>query len=395
MKIESITLKNFKTFQSVEIKKMPQMCVIVGANGSGKSTLFEVFRFLKEAMKDNVQKALSKRGGFKEVISRGHEHEDIELAIQFRMPIANVQRLVTYQLQITLKNNKPIIKREILRYKRSRYGSPYHFIDFQYGKGYAITNETDFDKPDEQLDREEQTLDSPNILAINGLGQFKRFKAANAFRQLIENWHISDFHINQARQIQDDSYAEHLSRQGDNLSLVTKFIYENHPDIFAQILTKLSDRVPGIQEVSAKTTEEGRVLLKFQDSAFKDPFLARYVSDGTLKMFAYLILLYEPSPHPLLCVEEPENQLYPHLLYELAEEFRLYSLRGGQVMVSSHSPDFLNAVELDEIFWLVKKDGYTTIRRAREVELVSNLVKGGDKPGWLWEKGLFEGANPK
>ncbi|MEK8022016.1 MAG: AAA family ATPase [Candidatus Parabeggiatoa sp.] len=157
MKIESITLKNFKTFQSVEIKKMPQMCVIVGANGSGKSTLFEVFRFLKEAMKDNVQKALSKRGGFKEVISRGHEHEDIELAIQFRMPIANVQRLVTYPLQITLKNNKPIIKREILRYKRSRYGSPYPFLDFQYGKGYAITNETDFNKPDEQLDREEQT----------------------------------------------------------------------------------------------------------------------------------------------------------------------------------------------------------------------------------------------
>jgi len=395
MKIESISLKNFKTFQSAELKDIPSMCVIVGANGSGKSTLFEVFSFLKDAMKDNVQKALSKLGGFKEVVSRGHENEDIEFAIKFRMPIANVQRLVTYRLQITLKNNKPIIKREVLRYKRSRYGSPYHFLDFQYGKGYAITNEADFDKPDEQLDREEQNLSSPTILAINGLGQFKRFKAANAFRQLIENWHISDFHINQARQIQDDGYAEHLSREGENLSLVAQFLYEEKREIFEQVLKKLSDRVPGIQSVAAKTTEDGRVLLKFQDSAFKDPFLARYVSDGTIKMFAYLILLHDPSPHPLLCVEEPENQLYPHLLYELAEEFRLYSLRGGQVMVSSHSPDFLNAIELDEIFWLVKKDGYTTIRRAREVELVSNLVKGGDKPGWLWEKGLFEGANPK
>lgn len=311
------------------------------------------------------------------------------------MPIADVQRLVTYRLQITLKNNKPIIKREVLRYKRSRYGSPYHFLDFQSGKGYAINNEADFDKPDEQLDREEQKLSSPTILAINGLGQFERFKAANAFRQLVENWHISDFHINQARQIQDDGYAEHLSREGENLSLVAQFLYEEKREIFEQVLKKLSDRVPGIQSVAAKTTEDGRVLLKFQDNAFKDPFLARYVSDGTIKMFAYLILLHDPSPHPLLCVEEPENSLYPHLLYELAEEFRLYSLRGGQVMISSHSPDFLNAVELDEIFWLVKKNGYTTIRRAREVELVSNLVKGGDKPGWLWEKGLFEGANPK
>jgi len=395
MKIESIILKNFKAFQSIELKNIPQMCVIVGANGSGKSSLFEVFSFLQDAMKENIQKALSKRGGFKEVVSRGHEAEDIELTIQFRMPIANVQRLVTYQLQIAQENNRPIIKREILRYKRGAHGSPYHFIDFRNGTGYAINNEEDFDKPDEELEREEQTLDAPNILAIKGLGQFKRFKAANAFRQFIENWHIFNFHLNQARQIQENNYAEHLSCEGENLSLVTQFLYKEHPTIFNQILNKLSQRVPGICNVTAKITEEGRVLLKFQDRAFNEPFLARYVSDGTIKMFAYLVLLYDPQPYPLLCVEEPENQLYPHLLYELAEEFRLYALRGGQVFISSHSPDFLNAIELDEIFWLVKKDGYTTIRRAKEVKLVSNLVLGGDKPGWLWEKGLFEGADPK
>ena len=393
MKIESISLKKFKTFKSAELKNIPQMCVIVGANGSGKSSLFDVFGFLKEAMKDNVQQALNKRGGFKEVVSRGQENENIELSIQFRLPIADVQRRVTYQLQITLKNKQPVIKREILSYKPGIHSSASHLLDFQYGKGYAVTNEEEFNN-DEWI-REEQTLDSPTILAINGLGQFKRFKAANAFRRLIDSWHISDFQINQARQIQQDGYAEHLSRKGENLSLVAQFLYEEHKEIFDKILNKLSERVPGIQRVEAKTTEEGRVLLKFQEGAFKDPFLARYVSDGTLKMFAYLILLHDPSPHPLLCVEEPENKLYPQLLYELAEEFRLYSLRGGQVLVSSHSPDFLNAVELDEIFWLVKKAGCTTIRRAREVELVSNLVKGGDKPGWLWEKGLFEDADPK
>jgi len=393
MKIESISLKKFKTFKSAELKNIPQMCVIVGANGSGKSSLFDVFGFLKEAMKDNVQQALNKRGGFKEVVSRGQENEEIELSIQFRLPIADVQRRVTYQLQIILKNKQPVIKREILSYKPGIHSSASHLLDFQYGKGYAVTNEEEFNN-DEWI-REEQTLDSPTILAINGLGQFKRFKAANAFRRLIDSWHISDFQINQARQIQQDGYAEHLSRKGENLSLVAQFLYEEHKNLFDKILNKLSERVPGIQRVEAKTTEEGRVLLKFQEDAFKDPFLARYVSDGTLKMFAYLILLHDPSPHPLLCVEEPENKLYPQLLYELAEEFRLYSLRGGQVLVSSHSPDFINAVELDEIFWLVKKAGCTTIRRAREVELVSNLVKGGDKPGWLWEKGLFEDADPK
>ena len=136
------------------------------------------------------------------------------------------------------------------------------------------------------------------------------------------------------------------------------------------------------------------MLLKFQDGSFEDPFLARYVSDGTIKMLAYLVLLYDPTPHPLLCVEEPENQLYPSLLWDLAEEFRAYAMRGGQVFVSSHSPDFLNAVELDEVFWLVKEEGYTQVIRARDDEQVSALMNEGDQMGYLWKMGILPGANP-
>ncbi|MCK5720071.1 MAG: AAA family ATPase [Thiomargarita sp.] len=393
MKIISISLKNFKTFQAVEFKNIPNMCVIIGANGSGKSSLFDVFSFLQDAMQDNIQKALNKRGGFKEVVSRGHENEEIELTIQFRMKVTNIERLITYWLQITQENNHPVVKREVLRYKRGRHGSPFHFLDFQNGKGYAITNEDDFDKPEEKLEREEQTLDKKTILAIKGLGQFQRFKAANAFRELIENWHISDFYINQAQQVPDDAYAEHLSPEGENLALVTQFMYKEHRKQFDLILKKLSERIPGIQKVEAKTTEEGRVLLKFQDSSFKEPFLARYVSDGTIKMFAYLILLHDPTPHPLLCIEEPENQLYPHLLHELAEEFRLYSKR-GQVFISSHSPDFLNAVELDEVFWLIKQDGKTIVKRAKDDEQIAAYIAEGDKMGYLWKQGFLEGVDP-
>ena len=132
-------------------------------------------------------------------------------------------------------------------------------------------------------------------------------------------------------------------------------------------------------------------MLRFQDGSFKDPFIARYVSDGTIKMFAYLVLLHDPKPHPLLAIEEPENQLYPELLQPLAEEFREYSRRGGQVFVSTHSPDFLNGVNLDEIFWLVKRDGFSTIQRASHSEILRNLAKS-QMPGVLWKRNLFEGA---
>jgi predicted ATPase len=157
----------------------------------------------------------------------------------------------------------------------------------------------------------------------------------------------------------------------------------------------MKKRIPGIGNIMTEATADGRLLLKFQDGSFKDPFIDRYVSDGTIKMFAYLILLHDPRPHPLLCVEEPENQLYPKLLWELAEEFREYTNQGGQVFVSTHSPDFLNAVNLDEVFWLSKEAGYTHIKRALDDSQISAYMADGDKMGYLWNQGFFEGVDPQ
>jgi predicted ATPase len=394
MKIVSIKIKNYRMFKNIHIRDIPPFCVIIGANGTGKSTLFDIFGFLRDALKNNIRQALQIRGGYREIITRGQEQEDIEIEMQFRMKILDTERLVTYILIIGQNKNRPVIKREILRYKRGEHGKPFHFLDFQLGQGYAITNEEDFSKPDKELDREEQQLESNDILAIKGLGQFQRFKAATAFRSLIENWHVSDFHISEARGSKEISYAEHLSPTGDNIATVAQYIYQQYPEIFQQILEKMKQRVPGISSVEAKETEDGRLILRFQDQAFKDPFIDRYVSDGTMKMFAYLILLFDPNPHPLLCVEEPENQLYPTLLKELAEEFAHYSDQGGQVFVSSHSPDFINAVPLASIFWLIKSQGITQIHRAADNEILKNLVAEGDLPGYLWNQGWFEGVAP-
>lgn len=397
MKIESIRLQNFKAFKAVHLKNIPSFMVVVGANGSGKSTLFDVFGFLHDCLKGNVRQALDKRGRFSEVLSRGCDpkQDSIVIELQYRMDISGVNRLVTYFLEIVERNGSPIVKREILRYKRGKNGKPFHFLDFEKGYGYAIINEEDFNKSDEELERETEQV-APDTLAIKGLGQFERFKAANAFRRLIENWHVSDFHISAARGRKDASgETEHLSESGDNLPLVARYLHEQHPSVFDSILKTMARRVPGVSSVEPKLMDDGYLTLKFQDGSFKTPFLDRYVSDGTIKMFAYLVLLHDPKPHPLLCVEEPENQLYPRLMGELAEEFRSYSNRGGQVFVSTHSPDFLNALELDEVCWLVKQQGCTEIRRAKDNVQVAAYVAEGDQLGYLWKQGFFDGVDPE
>lgn len=278
MRIETVRLKNFKTFENVELIDIPAFCIVVGANGTGKSTMFDVFGFLKDCLSFNVSSAL---------LSRGKADQSIYIELQFRLNITGAERLVTYILEIAQVAGKPTVEREILRYKRGAHGSPYHFLDFRRGSGYAVTNEDDFSKTEEELDREAQQLDSPDMLAVKGLGQFQRFRAANAFRQMLENRHVSDFHINLARGSKDAAgYAEHLSVSGDNLQLVANHLYENHPEQFDKIISKMTERVPGIGAINPESTADGRLLLKFQDGSFKDPFIDKYVSDGTIKMFA-------------------------------------------------------------------------------------------------------------
>ena len=388
MQIEQIEIKNYRPFRHAVLGALPRMVVVVGANGSGKSTLYDVFSFLKDALTQNVATAVARRGGFQELVSRG-ENGPIGITIKFR---EKGGRLATYVLQVAEDSGRVVVHREILRYRRGQYGKPWHFVDFSRGTGTAITNESVYGQKGVVEEREEYELDDPSILAIKGLGQFREFRVVSEYRSLVENWHVSNFHIADARPSVDAGYAEHLSSRGDNVAQVAHYLYENHRDSFDRILRAMSHRVPGVSRVEAKPTEDGRLVLRFQDGSFKDPFIARYVSDGTIKMFAYLVMLYDPRPHPLLAVEEPENQLYPELLVELAEEFRDYAQRGGQVFISTHSPDFLNGVELDEIFYLVKKNGFTTVRRASESELLRNLVDEGDLPGSLWKQRLFEGV---
>ena len=393
MRIEYLDLRNYRLFRRAVWRRLPPFAIIVGANGSGKSTFFDSLSFLKECLIENVSQAVARRGGLRELVTRG-QSGPVGITVKFR---ERGGRLATYLLEIANQDGRPIVSREILRYtrRRGKAGRPWHFLDFSEGRGYAITNESAYGQEGATEKREDRELDDPSTLAIKGLGQFREFPVVSEFRSVLDNWHISDFQISNARQSGDAGLAEHLSTRGDDVAQAAAYLYEHHPARFERILEIMKQRVPGVARVEAKATEDGRLVLRFQDGSFRDPFIARYVSDGTIKMFAYLILLHDPKPHPVLAVEEPENQLYPRLLTELVEEFRDYARRGGQVFVSTHSPEFVDGASLEEIYWLVKDGGFATVRRAADNDLLRRLLLEGDLPGALWKQGLFEGADPR
>ena len=388
-KIESIKIKNYRVLQDVVLDDLPRMVVVIGTNGTGKSTLFDVFSFLQDALNQDVATAVARRGGFRELVSRGCTGP-LEFTIKFR---ESGGRLASYMLQIAIDDGKIVVNREVLSYRIGQHGWAWRFVDFKKGVGKAIVNEAEYGKPGMSEEWEHHELSNPSTLAIKGLGQFRDFPVVSELRSLIEGWYISDFHVSNTRTSIENWHAEHLSPIGDNLAQVAKYLYESYPGRFQQVLDAICRCVPGVSNVEAKPTEDGRLILRFQDGSFKDPFIARHVSDGTLKLFAYLVLLYDPKPHPLLAIEEPENYLYYKFLHELAEEFRAYAMQGGQVFISTHSPEFLNGVDLKEVFALVKRNGFAEVERPYKSETLRNMFESGDfLLGPLFRQGLLVGA---
>jgi predicted ATPase len=136
------------------------------------------------------------------------------------------------------------------------------------------------------------------------------------------------------------------------------------------------------------------LLLLIKDAPFDRPILAKYASDGTLKMLAYLTVLYDPAPPSLIGIEEPENHLHPRLLPELAEECRSASAR-TQIMATTHSPFFLNGLKPPEVWVLYRnRQGFTEARRVADIEGVQDFVQHGAMLGHLWMEGHFGIGDP-
>jgi predicted ATPase len=386
-RIEYLRVKNYRALRDLELKNITPLTVFLGPNGSGKSTIFDVFAFLSECFSVGLRKAWDKRGRFKELRTRGSK-DLIVIELKYREKPRTP--IITYHLAIGEKPKGPYVSEEWLEWRRKQRGKPFKFLSFQDGAGQVVTG----DLPDEQDVRVEERLDSPEILAVNTLGQFAKHPRVSALRRFITGWYLSYLSADSTRGTPDAGPHERLSATGDNLPNVIQYLKEQHDDRLNMILSILSSRVPRLEKVEAELLADGRLLLQIKDAPFERPILAKFASDGTLKMLAYLTLLYDPEPPQLIGIEEPENYLHPRLLAELAEECRNVTSR-TQLMVTTHSPFFVNGLRPEELWALYRDEkGYTQARKAAEMRGIKEFMASGALLGNLWMEGYFEVGDP-
>jgi predicted ATPase len=387
-RIEYLRVENYRALRYVELDNITPLTVLLGPNGSGKSTLFDVFAFLSECFLVGLRKAWDKRGRFKELRSRG---ADQPLVFELRYREVPQSQPITYHLEIQEDPSGPFVAREWLRWKLTQgAGSPFNFLTFTRGKGWVISGES----PDKGDTRIKEQLDSPELLAVSTLGQLTKNPRVAALRRFISGWYLSYLTANNTRTTPEAGPQERLSTTGDNLPNVIQYLKEQYPERLNEILAALTRRVPRLEKVEADSMPDGRLLLLVKDAPFDKPVMSKFASDGTLKMLAYLTLLYDPKPPPFVGIEEPENQIHPRLLPELAEECRKAS-EMSQLLVTTHSPFFVNVLKPEEV-WVLYRDesGYTKAVQASSIRGVKEFLEAGASIGHLWMEGRFGLGDP-
>jgi predicted ATPase len=383
-KIQRLRIQNYRVLRDVEFRDLTPLTVLLGPNGSGKSTVFDVFAFLHEAFTTNLRAAWDHRNRIRELRSRG-ESGPIIIEITYRQ--APGERLVTYRLELDEENGSPVVVSELLRWSISPgSGRPKEILKFQRGEGFLYDDIREV--------YTDERLDSPDLLAVSTLGGLARHPRVAGLRRFISGWYLSYLSGGTRRTVPEAGPQARLSETGDNLPNVVQYLSEQHPDRLTDILRVLAARVPQLERVDTELLADGRLLLRFKDAPFDEPVLAKYASDGTLKLLSYLTVLYDPVPPPIVGIEEPENFLHPRLLHVLAEEARLAAGR-SQLFVTTHSPYFVDALRPKELWVLYRDDeGFTRRVRASDMVRVVAQADAGGLLGNLWMEGYFDAGDP-
>lgn len=397
--IEGVRVQNFRALRDVTLGKLSgssgqpltPFTVVIGKNGAGKSSLFDAFGFVADCLAHDVEAAcdMKQRGGFERLRSQGVT-EPIRFEIYYRE--APNERPITYELAVDLDDSgRPFVLSESLRQRRKgqKHGRPFPFLRLECGRGMVWAGEESVEGTEEEdRTRSSVELTDPRQLGIATLGTLKEHPRIKRFRDFLKGWYLSYFYPDAARSLPSTGPQRHLNVHGDNIGNVVQYLEREHKERFKTILQRIASKIPGIRSIDTTVTEDKRVLLRFNESGFTDPFFAQQMSDGTLKVFAYLLLLEDPDPPPFICIEEPENGLYHKLLEELAKEFRTHATgkkNAPQIFVTTHQPYFVDALSPEEV-WILSKgeDGLSHIQRASEIEVVRQMVAQGLPLGGLW-----------
>ena len=380
-RVASLRVRNYRALRDFELRDLTAITAFVGPNGSGKSTIFDVFAFLHEAFTGSLRAAVEKRYGVRELRSRGEEGP---ISIEITYTVPDMPGIRFYGFAFGEREDEIVVLGENLGYYPVEEAGAEGTI-YVLDEGFGISG-------DHTLDWDAKPSHMHGALVAPPLGLLDGHPVASSLMGFVSDWYLSDLDATDVRSLPGAGPQRRVSRTGDNVANVLEWLRERHPERLERVEAELRKRVPRLARIAPVATGDGRFMLQLEDAPFARGIPAKFASEGTLSLLAYLTVLYGPDTPALMGFEEPEENLPPQLLHGLTEAFR-EAAEGSQVMLNTHSPYVLNALHLDEV-WVLARDeaGFTRAVRAADVPGVSEMVNAGAALGDLWVEGFFGGG---
>lgn len=345
--IRNLRVKRYRSLADVTLR-FGTVRLLIGPNAAGKSNLIDVLRLLAEAVRSDMETAVTRRGGLKGLVFLAAEELSFESELEYYVPDPAAPRSrsdMSYLVRVAEKEGRPGVALEELRIKRIRNepGAPKLWFRAEWGRGQALRD------PASQHGEAFETGD-PGVLALKALGFLDAYPRIRALRTFIEGWQFLSVDLGRIREPRRDERATLLTSDASNLANVLRTLHATEDKRYGQILDDVQSLLRHVEEVSTQV-ERGRVTLLMRERGFDEPLEALALSDGTLRLLAIVSALETMPEHGLLCIEEPEHGLHPLLFGPLLDLFRERCPEGGskQILLTTHSPDLVDAGEIGEV----------------------------------------------
>jgi len=397
--ISSISIQGFKSYKSLKDFSLRPLNVLIGPNRSGKTNFLDFWDLLSEAGKQQLSRAINKRGGVNAVISWNQEttlkfelHSDIREASSQATGFDYIGEIAKqhYSYDVALEQLFTSSRNSGAQSNRSQ------LLNLDHSKGWIYNRLTG---KNEEREGNLQTTE----LAVAQVRDAAAYPNLDVFRRYLSNLTVHrPFNTSDDAPIRDAQLVgvrdaelppTRLSRRGDNLTNVLYFLHNElkYQDYYDEYLFTLQRAFPSFEKLLFPAEGgQGKTVVAWKDRNFPGRAItANLLSDGTLRFMCLLAALYDPEPPSLLCLDEPEENLHPQLVRLLVSVLHEASER-MQIIVATHSPELISYLEnADDVVVVEAEEGWSTLRRLSQKELQHWLE--AYSLGELWESGEIGG----
>ncbi len=423
MKITKMSIKNFKSFKEETIE-FGDLNILIGSNAAGKSNTINILRFIDNIIDYGIENAISLSGGMDYVLNTSIG-KTTPLAISFSFscedegwlryvgPKHNKSLLIggfdySFQIRPHKKGSGFTIDRDYLNLifyqviNQDDQNKPIidknkkcNFIYKLSGDHVVseIINNTDFNDSDEFKDKEgtnffihflnEQNNRKELILHYVSLFLPPVFYSIDLIR-------IYDFDPKMMKKSSTLTSISHLEEDGSNLANVLQGLLKSKADR-SKLEYHLKDCLPFIDSISTESNFDKSVSYKIKESYSQKQLYANFLSDGTVSVLAMIVALYFEKNAGIIILEEPERNLHPRLMNRFLE-MACEESKNKQIIITTHTPELIKHADLNSILLAQRcKEGYTTITKPADNEMVRSFIKNEVGIESLFVQGLIGG----